>query len=162
MKRCVGIIIVLFGILSIVSGLCEPGILILPNDLTRIEEKAFYGDFNMQEAVLPEGVKYIGPLAFGYSGLTKINLPSSLEEIDDTAFEGLCQSRASRMGPAKSWRVVAKRSQHGGDRSKNCFSARPRLSRGHLCRLAIQVLFPLWLQVRRPHKPANQRRQRRR
>jgi hypothetical protein len=49
MKRCVGIIIVLFGILSIVYRLCEPGILVLPNDLSRIEEKAFYGDLNMQE-----------------------------------------------------------------------------------------------------------------
>ena len=95
MKRCVGIAVVLFGILSIVSGLCEPGILVLPNDLSRIEEKAFYGDFNMQEVVLPEGVKYIGPLAFGYSGLTKINLPSSLEEIDDTAFDGISHLSAT-------------------------------------------------------------------
>ena len=55
-------------------------VLTLPSGTKVIEEYAFYGDTSIDEVVLPEGIEEIGEYAFAKSGLTKINLPSSLEE----------------------------------------------------------------------------------
>ncbi len=61
----------------------------IPAEVNRIEEEAFAGDLGIDEVVLPDGIEYIGPRAFAYSGLRTINLPASLRSIADDAFEGL-------------------------------------------------------------------------
>lgn len=61
--------------------------LTLPSDLKIIEEEAFYGDKSLDKVVLPDGVKAIGRNAFANSSIKSINLPSSITEIDDTAFD---------------------------------------------------------------------------
>ena len=53
-------------------------VLLLPADIKVIGKEAFYGDDSIDEVVLPEGIEVIGERAFANSGLTKINLPSSL------------------------------------------------------------------------------------
>ncbi len=62
-------------------------VLILPAKVKIISEEAFYEDTSLDEVVLPEGVEEIGPRAFARSSVTKINLPDSLTEIADDAFD---------------------------------------------------------------------------
>lgn len=64
----------------------EQSVLRLPTSLKSIEEEAFYQDTSLQEVILPDGVETIGARAFAESSLTKINLPSTLTLIDDSAF----------------------------------------------------------------------------
>lgn len=66
-----------------------PSMLVLPDTMTVIPEQAFDGDKSIRRVVLPDGVREIGPRAFADSGLTEINLPDSIQSIDDTAFEGV-------------------------------------------------------------------------
>ncbi len=62
--------------------------LMLPEDLAVIEAKAFEGDVGFGEAVLPEGVTGIDSRAFAEcSRLTLINIPDSLVDIAEDAFE---------------------------------------------------------------------------
>ncbi len=64
-------------------------VLTLPSGTKVIEEYAFYGDTSIDEVFLPEGIEEIGDYAFAQSGLTKINLPSTLGEgsIADNAID---------------------------------------------------------------------------
>ena len=64
---------------------------VLPNNIKIIEEQAFYGLAFLHEIILPEGIQEIHSQAFAYSGLTKVNLPSSLCSIADDAFAGCDQ-----------------------------------------------------------------------
>lgn len=61
----------------------------LPNTITRIEEKAFYGDEKLTEINIPEGVVEIGDYAFQGCGFKTLVLPESVREIGYGAF-GLC------------------------------------------------------------------------
>lgn len=60
----------------------------LPDGLTAIEAEAFAGDASISFVKVPEGTETIGSRAFADSGLTRINLPASLTEIADDAFDG--------------------------------------------------------------------------
>lgn len=72
-----------------------------------IEEEAFYGDTNIDEVVLPEGIEEIGERAFAESGLRKINLPSTLsaDSIADNAFEQGVDVTAQEGTGAYNWAV---------------------------------------------------------
>ena len=70
-----------------VAALAE-SVLTLPSAVRVIEEEAFEGDTSIDKVVLPEGVTTINARAFSDSTLSEINLPASLESIDDSAFDG--------------------------------------------------------------------------
>ena len=80
-----------FWILLAISLLILTGVsadtLDLPASLTVIEEEAFYGDQSLDKVVLPEGIRRIEKLAFASSSLREINLPDSLSNIADDAFD---------------------------------------------------------------------------
>ena len=61
--------------------------LTLPANLRAIEAEAFCGDTSLDEVVLPEGLETIGSRAFAGSSVSVINLPDSIEAIDEDAFE---------------------------------------------------------------------------
>ena len=61
--------------------------LILPNDITHINNGAFYMMTHIKSVLLPNGLKFIGEGAFlGCVGLVTITIPQSVEEIGDSAF----------------------------------------------------------------------------
>ncbi|MBE5808157.1 MAG: leucine-rich repeat domain-containing protein [Clostridiales bacterium] len=66
---------------------CADG-LMLPLNVTTIEQEAFYGDTSLGEVVLPDGIKRIESRAFAYTGVTRIYLPRSLTYIAPDAFQG--------------------------------------------------------------------------
>lgn len=54
-----------------------------------IPEECFYGAYAMKEIVIPEGVKFIGSKAFyNWEVMNYLELPSTLQEIDASAFAG--------------------------------------------------------------------------
>ena len=91
MKRCVpALMLILMTTLAFwTAALAEEDILTLPADLTVIGEDAFNGDSAIRRVVLPDTVKEIRARAFANSGLTQINLPDSITDIDDSAFDGV-------------------------------------------------------------------------
>lgn len=63
--------------------------IVLPNGLAVVPEYAFWG-CGVQTVVIPEGVKIISKYAFsGCNFLTSISLPSSLEKVEEYAFDGV-------------------------------------------------------------------------
>lgn len=55
--------------------------------VTKIGEKAFFSQENVEKIVLPETIKNIGESAFAYcTNLKEINLPDSIEEIGNKVF----------------------------------------------------------------------------
>ncbi len=53
-----------------------------------IDKYAFYNRSSISEVVIPEGVKYIGYQAFfGCSGLNRIHIPTTMNEIAENAFD---------------------------------------------------------------------------
>ena len=89
MKRIVGFLAVSICLLFCIHTITYADSINLPAGLVEIKEEAFYGDTNITEVTIPEGTTTIGPRAFAYSGLQKINLPKSVNSIDSTAFDGL-------------------------------------------------------------------------
>ena len=74
---------------SAFSG-CEPlNKVTLPNSLTKIGNKVFFGRKGLKSIVLGDNVTSIGDSAFQYcNGLTDINFPNSLTHIGEAAFNG--------------------------------------------------------------------------
>lgn len=76
--------------------------LVLPEHLEVIEDEAFRDDSSLGEVLLPEGLKRIGAYAFSGSSVTRLYLPASLENIDETAFSDcenlLCWGPAGTYG----------------------------------------------------------------
>ncbi len=60
----------------------------LPSTITKIGNNAFYGCTGLKEIVLPEGLTFIGDRAFAYSGLTSIVLPAKITTMGKEAFRG--------------------------------------------------------------------------
>ena len=81
------ILIVLLGILCSQMANAD-GIYTFPNNTSVISQLSFYNNTSVSKAVLPEGIAKIESLSFAYSSLTEINLPDSLTEIAEDAFEG--------------------------------------------------------------------------
>ena len=60
----------------------------IPYGVISIKDKAFEGNFNIKEVVLPDSLEYIGSCAFsGCSGISEIDLNENLEEIGYDAFK---------------------------------------------------------------------------
>ena len=60
---------------------------VIPYNVTRIEEKAFCGCENLTSVTLPEGLIFIGEEAFDGCPISTIELPQSLVRIGEQAFE---------------------------------------------------------------------------
>ena len=58
----------------------------IPSGVTRIGEMAFKQNESLKQIKLPKGLKSIGFDAFGNTGLTQIDIPASVETIEDYAF----------------------------------------------------------------------------
>ena len=61
----------------------------LPSDLKEIGREAFYGDQSITAVTIPDGTVSIGELAFAYSGLEWIAIPSTVSSIPENAFDGV-------------------------------------------------------------------------
>ncbi len=79
----------LIGVIVLLAlcGMASAEKLIIPADVKIIDVEAFYGDTNIDEVVLPEGLEEIRDRAFANSGLRIINLPSTLKSISESAFD---------------------------------------------------------------------------
>jgi hypothetical protein len=61
----------------------------IPNGVTKIGSRAFYGCEQLREIIIPDGVKSIGELAFTECiECLSISIPASVESIGDYAFFG--------------------------------------------------------------------------
>ena len=59
----------------------------MPDNITEIDEFAFYNCSGLQSVRVPDGVTEISPFAFaGCSGLRSVTIPDSVTEIGDSAF----------------------------------------------------------------------------
>ncbi len=61
---------------------------LLPDTVTEIGDRAFYGCTNLSSLDLPEDLSVIGSAAFGSSGLQRIRIPGSVRRIPRLAFSG--------------------------------------------------------------------------
>ena len=69
--------------------------LIIPADVKKIKDYAFYGYINLKKVIINDGVTSIENLAFvGCSSLTSIDIPKSVTSIGRSTFSG-CSSLAS-------------------------------------------------------------------
>ena len=63
--------------------------LTIPNGITTINTKAFYGAANLIDVTIPESVTSIGVSAFSFCrALTEISIPSQVSKIEDYTFYG--------------------------------------------------------------------------
>ena len=63
--------------------------LVIPNDITKIKNSAFYGCTGLTSVTIPNSVTTIGYDAFAYcSGLTSVTIPNSVTTIGNSAFYG--------------------------------------------------------------------------
>lgn len=60
----------------------------IPADVTAIGDYAFNGVSGLSAIEIPESVTKIGKYAFAYTGVTEFRLPTSVTEIDESAFQG--------------------------------------------------------------------------
>ena len=68
---------------------------VIPDDVTRIGNRAFMGCSGLTSITIPQGIKSIGTEAFwGCSNLTSIEIPSSMNGIGQAVFSG-CSSMVS-------------------------------------------------------------------
>ena len=65
---------------------------ILPESLNDIEEEAFFHDMSITDVIIREGAQVIGPRAFAGSGLKSIHIPTTVNQIDSTAFDDLSET----------------------------------------------------------------------
>ncbi len=82
MRRCIRRLfpasVILFALVWITNN-AGADRLVVPSSVSAVEEAAFYGDGNLDEVVLPEGLLSIEKLAFARSRINSLNLPRSLE-----------------------------------------------------------------------------------
>lgn len=63
-----------------------PSWLYIPSSVNYIAEGAFFGNMNLKTVVFNEGLEKIGDAAFNWSGLTEIDIPSTVRAIGYYAF----------------------------------------------------------------------------
>lgn len=71
---------------------------IIPDTITAIGNFAFGGCHDLLSIIIPNGVKYIGKMAFSNCGFNEITIPESVAQIDDFAFMG-CRNLESVIIP---------------------------------------------------------------
>ena len=76
---------------------------VLPDKLERIEYGAFNSTSLTGTVQLPEGLKYVN--GFGYTKITNVQFPSTLEEIGNEAFDN-CLSLMSELSLPSSLKVI--------------------------------------------------------
>lgn len=64
------------------------GALIIPDTITRIGKRTFYGCSFLNEVIFPNGMKHIGESAFFSCRFKDIRIPDSVETIGENAFYG--------------------------------------------------------------------------
>ncbi len=75
--------------------------LVVPSNITLIEEDAYYNNDYIKQVILHEKIKSIGDSAFYMcTSLKKINLPESISSIDENAFD-FCSSLKEAIIPSK-------------------------------------------------------------
>lgn len=75
------------AVLQAVSESFNTEVLTIPEGITEIGEKAFFGNMVLREVILPESITKIGKEGFwGCAGLEKITFSENLKEISDRAF----------------------------------------------------------------------------
>ena len=90
-RMLISFLILLFlPILPGISSADDGKVLTLPKSLTTITKESFRGDTSIQRVVLQEGVEKIESLAFADSSIQENQLPASLTEIAENAFENTC------------------------------------------------------------------------
>lgn len=79
-----------------------------PKSLSRIGDAAFSNCSLLEEVTLPDGIKSIELLAFFSSGLKTVTIPSSLENISESAFEA-CDNISSvyYSGSETDWKNIS-------------------------------------------------------
>ena len=92
-KRMLLSVLTMLSVLAVLGCVGQAEELVMPSDLQIIETEAFYGDSSIGDVVLNEGIKEIRSRAFVGSGLSSINLPSSLTLIAEDAFENALSIR---------------------------------------------------------------------
>ena len=98
-------LVVMDGVLTKYRG--PGGAVTLPEGVTRIGDRAFYGNCGLTAIRLPEGLVSIGEKAFsGCLLLEEVRLPESLREIGKEAFLGCFSLREVRF-PARLARIGA-------------------------------------------------------
>lgn len=58
----------------------------MPADLLEIEDEAFLGDSSLDEVIIPNGCEKINNMAFAYSSVRTIYIPTTVTYISDNAF----------------------------------------------------------------------------
>ena len=76
---------------------------VLPDKLERIEESAFSSTSLTGAVLLPEGLKYVA--GFNGTKITRVQFPSTLEEIGEAAFQ-YCSSLMTEISLPESVRVI--------------------------------------------------------
>ena len=61
--------------------------IVIPKFITNIPIRCFFGCFNLTKVTLSVSTSYIQDQAFAYTGITKIEFPETLYDIDSSAFE---------------------------------------------------------------------------
>lgn len=59
---------------------------ILPASLATIGNRAFYGCTNLKDVTFSDGLKSVGKSAFAKTAMTSVELPSTVETVDEMAF----------------------------------------------------------------------------
>ena len=80
----------------------------IPEDVSYIGDRAYYGKTEIETVILPNGVLQIGDASFaGCANMTSISIPKSVIKIEDNAFSG-CLKLASinYSGTIEEWNAV--------------------------------------------------------
>ena len=76
--------------------------------LTEIPEKAFYNMTKISELNIPEGVAFIGDLAFGSSKIANLTLPSTITTLNYGALRNMEYVEAAKCYGSSSMRIILK------------------------------------------------------
>ena len=102
-----GIVFLALALILVLSacGALAEATLKLPSDIKEIAEMTFFSDTSLDRVVLPKGIRKIGGKAFAESSVKTVNLPESLEEIADDAFDPGVTMTAVKGSYAYEWAV---------------------------------------------------------
>ena len=86
----------------------KPNIVEIPGSVVRIPERTFANEVTLERVILHEGVEIIGATAFsGCTMLRSIDIPASLNSIENGSFSGCNALREVRICDLSSWCRIA-------------------------------------------------------